>query len=476
MVTSAEPAAHGQRVERFIAEQVGDVGRPLAGLPITADLRHLPGDSSAWAGIRNIIGMGRYGVAHVVERAARQPPIYRDRFGPIAHVAVRDPDLIAAIARNEDGVWSTALAWRFFFEGLAASPTIDSPVALDFQPHKDLRRFLQPAFKADAMADYVAAATQMFGAAVDRWLRCGRVSFKAEVRRLLANVASKIFIGVDDSVEAEFLDQAMIDFWRAPLALTKHAWLSPTWRRAQRGYARLFEAMRARVPERRTNTGTDLLTRMCQNNEQIEWMDDDALVRAFLGVMAAAFDTTSMGVTSMAYALATHPEWQRRLRTECAQVPGNASYAEIKKLREHEWVWKETLRLYPVANALPRRPLRDVMLGGQRIPAGAFVLALLTPAMRDPRLWTHPERFDPERFAPERAEDTKCRGAFLPFGAGAHACIGARLSTVEAIAFWHTMLSRCRFRLARPYRARHEFRPLGVVSGDVELIVEPLRE
>jgi cytochrome P450 len=467
-------SALARRAEPFIVETVGDVARPLAGLPVDADLTHLPGHTGFWAGIGNLIGMSRHGVAHVTQRAGAQPAVYRDRFGPIPYVAINDPDEVAAIARNADGTWSAALAWRFFFEGVVrGSAPYDFPLALDFEPHKDLRRLMQPAFKASAMASYVDTANTMFGATMDQWVARGQVSFKSDVRRLFANVAGRIFMGIDDPAEAEFLDRAMTDFWCAPMAIAKNPWLSAKWRRALRGYASLFAAMRALVNERRAGDGTDLLSQMCQSNEKVEWLDDDALIRAFLGLMAAAFDTTSMAVTSMAYALAVHPEWQERLREECKQLD-SLTYGDIKKLPELDWAWKETLRLYPVANALPRRPLHDVTICGETIPAGAFVIAMLSPSMRDPKIWTEPERFDPERFSPDRAEDSGNRGAFLPFGAGAHACIGSRLSTSEAVAFWHAMLTRCRFRLAKPYQARHQFTPLGVVTGNVDLILEPL--
>jgi cytochrome P450 len=62
---------------------------------------------------------------------------------------------------------------------------------------------------------------------------------------------------------------------------------------------------------------------------------------------------------------------------------------------------------------------------------------------------------------------------FLPFGAGAHACVGAQIANVEVKAFWHAMLQRCRFRLATPYEARHGYLPIGILSGDIDLIVEP---
>jgi cytochrome P450 len=121
-----------------------------------------------------------------------------------------------------------------------------------------------------------------------------------------------------------------------------------------------------------------------------------------------------------------------------------------------------------------RLALRGLSLGGYDIPAGGFISVVLSIAFRDPATWAEPDRFDPERFAPPRGEDKQNKGAFLPFGAGHHACIGSQLAALEAKAFWYQFLRKARIRLARPYEARHEYHPLGMVSGDVSLVVEPL--
>jgi len=198
-------------------------------------------------------------------------------------------------------------------------------------------------------------------------------------------------------------------------------------------------------------------------------------VRLFIGVMLGAFDTTSSALTSMAYILAKHPDWQERLRQEVLTVGADAvSPDDLKRFEQVDRVWRETLRLFPVAPDAPRVALRDVELGGLRIPAGTGVLALLGVAMQDPSWWTEPARFDPDRFDPARAEDKRHKGLFLPFGAGAHACIGAQLANAEVKSFWHAMLTRCRFRLDPAYEGHHQFLPLGTVSGDVGLRVEPI--
>ena len=197
-------------------------------------------------------------------------------------------------------------------------------------------------------------------------------------------------------------------------------------------------------------------------------------MRVLLGVMVAAFDTTSAAVTNMAYLLARNPEWQERLRSEALDLDTEVvDYEQIKGLEQLDWVWKETLRFYPVAPGVARIALRDVNLSGHRIPAGALVAVRFSVAFRDPTCFADPDRFDPERFAPPRSEDKHCNGAFMPFGAGHHACIGSQLSGLEGKAFWYQFLRKARIRLATPYEARHECRPFGTVSGKVALVVEP---
>lgn len=453
---------------------IGDPGRPHASLPLTADIRHLPGQSGFVGGMRNLVGVLRHGVDHLRGQVAQYGKVYRHSFGPMNVVWVADPELLSEITRNEGKAWSAALGWRALFDGIDESRAyVDSPALLDFEPHKDIRRLLQPGFSAAALDGYINTTVELVEPVVERWLAEGRVSFKSASRRLFATIANRVFLGASDPAEVAVLDQCMADFWKGPLAITHRTWLSPTWRRAVRGYARLRDTLRAQVEERRASERTDLFSRVCRVAPEIGWVDDAALVSCYLGVMAAAFDTTSVAVTSMAYALATHPEWQDRLAAEAIEQAGPVTADSLKNLELCDRAWRETLRRYPVAVDLPRRPLRDVELGGYRIPTGAMVLALTGPLHFDPEVWTNPDAFDPDRFSPERAEDRKKRGAYFPFGAGAHSCIGAQLSTMESKAFWQLFLRRARIRLAKPYVARHEVTPLGCVSGDVELIVEP---
>jgi cytochrome P450 len=466
-------------VAPFITATVGDASRPHAALPLRSKIDHLPGEGGLLVGIQNLLGWIRRGNAHLVAQTGRYGTVYRTVLGNKPVVCVADPEMLTRIARNDDRAWSTALAYLSFFDGLnPTSPTLDILNAMDFELHRDTRKVLQPAFGPSATAGYLADAQPMFERAVEGWVARGKVAFKPAVRRLLAEVSSKILIGIDDPAVGTMLDHSLHEFWGAAFALAKNPWLSPAWRQGMAGYRRLRTSLRPLVDERRASDGRDLFTLLCKESRNSDGpapLDDDGVVRVFIGVLAAAFDTTSLGVTSMAYLLARHPEWQERLRQEALSIGrGPISYEDTKRLDAVDRVWRESLRLFPIAPHIPRVTLRDVEMGGFRIPAGTLVLALVAPLMQDPTWWTDPLRFDPDRFSEERAEDRRHRNAFVPFGSGAHACIGLHLANVEAKAFWHAMLTRCRFRLARDYEARHSFNLLGVASGRVELVLERL--
>jgi cytochrome P450 len=471
--SSDQPAV---RVASFLADlDVNRPRRPVPSLPRGA-LRHLPGETGIVRGIRSVAGFTREGNAYFVEQVRRFGPVHRSQFATFPVVFVGSPELILRVVRNDDGAFSAALAWRTSLEGLdTSSDALDAPLTFDGDLHKEVRKLLQPAFHATALAGYVEMAAPLFARAIDGWLADGRVAFKREIRGLLARASSRMFAGIDDEHEAEAFDRALADIWGAQLALSKSRWLSPRLARATRAHARLRTTLRAQIPKRRAAPTTDLFGRLCAESNGPEWMDDDGLVRLFLGVMLGAFDTTSSAVASMAYLLAKHPDWQEKLRQEVLALgPGPVSPDDLKRFERVDRVWRETLRLFPVAPDTPRVTLRDVELGGLRIPAGTGVLALLGVAMQDPTWWTEPARFDPDRFDPARAEDKRHKGLFLPFGAGAHACIGAQLANAEVKSFWHAMLTRCRFRLDPEYDGHHQFLPLGIVSGDVALRVEPI--
>ena len=77
-------------------------------------------------------------------------------------------------------------------------------------------------------------------------------------------------------------------------------------------------------------------------------------------------------------------------------------------------------------------------IGRHAIPAGTLILIDAWGVHHDPAVYPDPERFRPERFLDDAPEPY----AWLPFGGGAHRCIGSALAELEIKIALTTILGR----------------------------------
>jgi cytochrome P450 family 138 len=78
-------------------------------------------------------------------------------------------------------------------------------------------------------------------------------------------------------------------------------------------------------------------------------------------------------------------------------------------------------------------PIGDRVLGSD-----VLILVDAQGVHGDPELYPQPHEFRPERFL-----DTPPEGyAYIPFGGGAHRCLGAALATLELELFIETLITR----------------------------------
>ena len=166
---------------------------------------------------------------------------------------------------------------------------------------------------------------------------------------------------------------------------------------------------------KRANPADDLLTALIHAEDDGDVLDDDELVAQTLLLYIAGHETTVNLIAGGTLALLHYPDQLALLRDDPALV-GNAV--------------EELLRYDSPVQASRRITLEPVTVGGEQIPAGAFVMASLGSANRDEDYWG-PDA-DELRIGRENARQ------HVSFGGGRHHCLGASLARLEAsIAFEH---------------------------------------
>jgi cytochrome P450 len=154
-----------------------------------------------------------------------------------------------------------------------------------------------------------------------------------------------------------------------------------------------------------------------------------------IACLHATVDEPPSTLEAVWYLLGRHPQVERRLQAEL-DAGGTSPYLDAVLL--------ETLRLYPPARHIDRCPVQDVRIGDVQIRHGANVLISPLVTQQDPRLYERPSDFVPERWLDGRVAE---RGAFVPFGAGAHTCIGEPLARAIVATTLATVARHWRLRI-----------------------------
>lgn len=121
------------------------------------------------------------------------------------------------------------------------------------------------------------------------------------------------------------------------------------------------------------------------------------------------------------------------------------THESITKLKYTKAALYETMRLYPPAPGLIRQTLEDVMIGGQKINKGTAIILNIYGIHYSKTVWDKPNEFNPERFMDEKGK-ARHKYAFMPFGGGAHNCIGRHFSELEMMLIITALLREYKIR------------------------------
>ena len=289
----------------------------------------------------------------------------------------------------------------------------------DGEEHAHYRRLMEPSLHPSALPNYRQMMIEQTDRVSSRWENGETVDMLVESRKIALLIIMQALFGKDvwDDLPRiwtpvckaiHFISPGPWIFWRR---IPRPAFRQPL-KELDRYLYGMIEERRNRNVEHEQN---DLLQHLIHAG-----LSDDVIRDQMLTMLIAGHDTSTALLAWTFALLGQHPDVQRRLVEELDNE---------EKSPLLDQVIKESMRLYPPIHIGNRLVAEKLQFDEGHIPAGERMFYSIYLTHRDPHVWENAEDFCPERFARGRAAPPF---AYVPFGGGPRACIGAAFGQAEA--------------------------------------------
>jgi cytochrome P450 len=443
------------------------------GNPSGRDLSHIPGEKGLPVFGRTFTQLAD---PHAFTRrmVATYGKVYRVHSMGGWNVALIGAEANELVLFNRDKLFSSKQGW---------GPVLDllfprGLMLLDFDHHRVDRRALSIAFKPEPMRHYSGALNRGIAEQVERW-GAGEMRFYPAIKELTLELAAESFIGLPLGPEADRINAAFVDMVQASVAPIRRPLPFTQMKRGVDGRAYLVDFFSRETERRRTEGGgQDMFSQFATaRREDGTLMPVDEVVDHMNFLMMAAHDTITSSATSLVHLLAKHPEWQGRVRDELLGIVGTPGapldYDDLAKPELTEMAFREALRLIPPVPSMPRRALRDFEWGGYHIPAGTHVGINIYWTHHSDEYWDDPWSFDPMRFTPDKVKE-RHKYAWVPFGGGAHMCLGLHFAYMQVKILMAHLLTRYRIEAEEGYEPDWQEWPIPKPKDGLKITLKPL--
>jgi cytochrome P450 len=443
--------------------------------PKRNSLTHIPGDEG-WPIIGKTLAALADPKGHVEENAQRYGLVYRTHMFGETSLVLLGPEANELVLLDQAKLFSSTLGWGrilglLFPRGL---------MLRDFDEHRLHRRALSFAFKSGPMKSYLSELDKGVAARVAQWkASAGGMLLYPAMKQLTLDLAATSFLGADIGPEVDEITRAFVDMVAASVAVIRRPLPGTKMARGVAGRQRIVAYFAEQIPIRRARGGgDDLFSQLCHaTHEDGALLSTQDVVDHMSFLMMAAHDTLTSSLTSFVGELAAHPDWQHKLRAEVAKLnltlDAPTNFDDLEALPLTEMAFKEALRLKPPVPSMPRRAVRDFTFKGFAIPGGTMIgiNPLFTHHM--PEAWPDPDRFDPMRFT-EEAQRNRHRFAWVPYGGGAHMCLGLHFAYMQAKCFARHFLQNLEVSLAPGYRSEWQMWPIPKPRDGLRVTLKPV--
>ncbi len=379
------------------------------------------------------------------------------RYGPVFRLRAFDFNLTVMLgARAHRAIFvdqAEKLSVRSGYR-LLLSVMNDALLLADGERHAQQKRLVQPAFHVRRIERYVEFMHRAAERRMATWRDGMVVDVYEEARRMTLEVIMQVLTGADISAEYDAFARTLTYTFDYATKPNIQKWVRldlpfTQYRRNRLARRQLDSMLYTMIARRRAEGGhgDDVLSWLIAARDADGSALSDAQVRdQVLLLIYAGHDTATCSLAWALHLLGCHPEALGAIEQELKRF-GDSSrigMAELADLVQLGMAIDETLRLYPPVWIGLRGVEADFEFNEWRIPAGSSLMYSAAASHRLPEVFPDPLRFDPQRFAPER----KARldpFSYIPFGGGAHMCVGKPLAQVELKVLLARLLSAWRF-------------------------------
>ena len=435
------------------------------------DLQHIPGEYGL-----PLIGQTFEFFSHPNKFLKRMymkyGPIFRYSVLLDRYIFLCGADAHQLVLQDRNNTFSASLGWDMLLNGLFPHNLL----TMDFEEHKSNRKILQVAFRRAAMQRYLEILNPVVQRSISLWPKQQQFRFQPEVKLLTLDISAVVFMGIDLGKDSKAVNKAFVDAVHAMIALIKRPIPGLSYWKGVRGRKFLTKYIGKLIPNKRAQESADLFSQLCHAKEDNASLTNEQVIGHLMGIMMAAQDTSTSSLTTLAYALAKHKDWQEKVRQECLSLDEILTYDALSQLPLTEAVFKEALRLYAPVHTIPRRTVKSCEFNGYTIPANTRLVVCPGFSHHMPEYWDEPEKFDPLRFIDESGTRKMNPFIFFPFGGGAHTCLGMQFAYMEVKSIIFHLLRNYELCIDEGYVSEYIYTPLPIPKDGLRLSLHPIKQ